>query len=77
MIVDFEKSAIKQLAQNAVTRKTGARGLRGVTEKLLLETMFKLPTLQGLEKVVIDKDVIDGKSEPILVYHKKKQSGEK
>lgn len=74
--VDFEKNAIKQLAKNAVIRKTGARGLRGVTEKLLLETMFKLPTLKGLEKVVIDQDVIEGKSEPILVYQKKKQSGE-
>ena len=39
-----------------------ARGLRGVTEKLLLETMYHMPSMQGLEKVIIDKDVIDGKS---------------
>ncbi len=76
--VEFDESAIQQLAQNAVKTKTGARGLRGVTEKLLMDTMYNLPSLKELKKVIIDKDVIDGKSEPILVYEgNKKRSGEK
>ena len=74
--VEFLPEAISELAQNAIRSKTGARGLRGVTEKLLMDTMYNLPTLKGLEKVVIDKDVIKGVSEPILVYEKKKRSGE-
>ena len=76
--VDFEDSAVKQLAKNAIRTKTGARGLRGVTEKLLMDTMYHLPSMKGLKKVIIDKDVINGKSDPILVYDKdkKKRSGE-
>ena len=74
--VEFDSSAIAQLAKNAIKSQTGARGLRGVTEKLLMDTMYNLPSLKGLKKVVIDKDVIDGKSDPVLVYDKKKRSGE-
>ena len=76
--VEFDESAIQKLAQNAVKTKTGARGLRGVTEKLLMDTMYNLPSLKKLKKVIIDEDVIDGKSDPILVYDSnKKRSGEK
>jgi ATP-dependent Clp protease ATP-binding subunit ClpX len=77
--VEFDDSAVEKLAINAIKTGTGARGLRGVTEKLLLDTMYHLPSMKGLEKVVIDADVIDGKSEPILVYKndQKKRSGEK
>lgn len=74
--VEFDSSAIKQLAKNAIRSKTGARGLRGVTERLLMDTMYHLPSMKGLQKVIIDEDVIKGKSDPILVYDKKKQSGE-
>ncbi|MCP8352459.1 ATP-dependent Clp protease ATP-binding subunit ClpX [Candidatus Synchoanobacter obligatus] len=76
--VVFEESAISKLAKNAVRTKTGARGLRGVTERLLMDTMYHLPSMKGLEKVIIDADVIDGKSDPILVYKQdsKKRSGE-
>jgi ATP-dependent Clp protease ATP-binding subunit ClpX len=70
--VEFQESAIKRLAENATRSKTGARGLRSVTEKLLLDTMYELPSLKGVEKVIIDKDVIDGKQAPIIVYQKKK-----
>ncbi|MDC3181128.1 ATP-dependent Clp protease ATP-binding subunit ClpX [Gammaproteobacteria bacterium] len=74
--VDFQDSAIKRLAENATRSKTGARGLRSVTEKLLLDTMYELPSLKGVEKVIIDRDVIDGKQAPIIVYQKDtKQSG--
>ncbi|MEC7031027.1 MAG: ATP-dependent Clp protease ATP-binding subunit ClpX [Pseudomonadota bacterium] len=77
--VEFDESAIQKLAKNAVKTKTGARGLRGVTERLLMDTMYNLPSLKELKKVIIDEDVIDGKSDPILVYDKntKKRSGEK
>ncbi len=77
--VEFHPSAVKALAKNAVKTKTGARGLRGVTEKLLMETMYNLPSQKGLKKVIIDEAVIKGESEPILVFDKenKKRSGEK
>lgn len=73
--VEFNPSAIKRLAENAVKSKTGARGLRGVTERLLMDTMYHLPSRKGLKKVIIDEEVIDGKQDPILVYEKEKKKG--
>lgn len=73
--VEFDISAIKRLAENAVKSKTGARGLRGVTEKLLMDTMYNLPSQKGLKKVIVDKDVIDGKQDPILVFEQEKKKG--
>ncbi|UTC24331.1 ATP-dependent Clp protease ATP-binding subunit ClpX [Candidatus Comchoanobacter bicostacola] len=77
VVIEFQESAVKRLAENAIKSKLGARGLRGVTEKLLLNTMYDIPSIKGLDKVVIDQDVIDGKLDPILVYKEKqgKQAG--
>lgn len=69
--VEFDDSAISRLAENAIKTKTGARGLRGVTERLLMDTMYHLPSQKGLKKVVIDQDVIDGKQDPILIFEEK------
>ena len=72
--VEFDVSAIKRLAENASKTKTGARGLRGITERLLMDTMYNLPAQKGLKRVVIDADVIDGRQDPILVFDKEKKA---
>jgi ATP-dependent Clp protease ATP-binding subunit ClpX len=52
-------------------RKTGARGLRSILEGMLLDTMFDLPSLDGVDEIVIDKDVVEGRKEPVKVFAKK------
>jgi ATP-dependent Clp protease ATP-binding subunit ClpX len=58
-----------------IERKTGARGLRSILEGILLDTMFDLPGMDGVEKVMVDKDVIEGRKEPVRVYADKKKDG--
>ena len=58
------------IAKKAIQRKTGARGLRSILEAILLDTMFDLPTFDGVDEVVIDKDVVAGNKAPVLVYAK-------
>ncbi len=64
----FREDAVKGIAQLALKRKTGARGLRSIMESILLNTMYELPLMKNLEEVVITKDVVEGKSQPILKY---------
>ncbi len=52
----------------AIERKTGARGLRSIMENMLLDTMFDLPALEGVEEVVISAEVVDGKAQPLIIY---------
>ncbi len=66
--VDFRKEALHAIAKHALERKTGARGLRSILEGTLLDIMYQLPSLENVSKVVIDEGVIDGTSEPILIY---------
>ncbi|MFQ3307581.1 MAG: ATP-dependent Clp protease ATP-binding subunit ClpX [Candidatus Midichloriaceae bacterium] len=66
----IDKSAILEIAEIASKRKTGARGLRSILEKLLLDTMFKVPGNKDVQKVIVDKDVVSGKKEPELVLKK-------
>lgn len=66
--LQFRKDALSEIAQLAIERKTGARGLRSILEQLLLDTMYDLPSLNNVEKVVINKSVIQGKKSPLLVY---------
>lgn len=68
VVLDFQEDALKAMAEKALARKTGARGLRTILENVLLDTMFDLPSMNNVEKVVIDKSVIEGKSEPKLIY---------
>ena len=58
----------KAVAKKAITRKTGARGLRSIMEIILLETMFELPSLHGVEEVVINKEVVAGSARPLMIY---------
>jgi ATP-dependent Clp protease ATP-binding subunit ClpX len=64
------EDALKAVAKKAITRKTGARGLRSIMETILLETMFELPSLHGVEEVVINKEVVNAAAKPVFVYAK-------
>jgi len=66
--LEFREEALHAVAQKAMERKTGARGLRSILEKVLLDTMYDLPTLEGLSKAIVDADVINNKSKPLLIY---------
>ncbi len=66
--LQFRKDALTEIAKLAIARKTGARGLRSILELLLLDTMYDLPSLKNVAKVVINKAVIQGKKPPLLVY---------
>jgi ATP-dependent Clp protease ATP-binding subunit ClpX len=70
--LSFTDDALKSVAKKAILRKTGARGLRSILEAILLETMFELPTLQGVEEVVINAEVVDGRGSPLMIYAEKK-----
>ena len=70
--LSFTDDALKSIAKKAILRKTGARGLRSILEAILLETMFELPTLQGVEEVVINAEVVDGRGSPLMIYAEKK-----
>ncbi|TFF18712.1 ATP-dependent Clp protease ATP-binding subunit ClpX [Jiella endophytica] len=64
----FHEDALKAIARKAIERKTGARGLRSIMEAMLLDTMFDLPTLEGVQEVVISEEVIDGSARPLYIY---------
>ncbi|WP_010323051.1 ATP-dependent Clp protease ATP-binding subunit ClpX [Marinobacterium stanieri] len=66
--VDFREEALKAVANKALERRTGARGLRSILEATLLDIMYQLPSLENVAKVVIDEGVINGTSDPILIY---------
>ena len=68
--VDFGQDALKAIADKAMERKTGARGLRSILESVLLDTMYDIPSNPSVAKVVIDGAVINGDSEPLIVYEK-------
>lgn len=72
--LDFREDALRAVAQKAMDRKTGARGLRSILEGILLETMYDIPSAENVIKVVIDASVIEGESEPILVYESNEQA---
>ncbi len=66
--LEFRPDALRAIARKAIKRKTGARGLRTIVESVLLDTMYDLPSLENVSKVVVDESVIDHKSEPYLIY---------
>jgi ATP-dependent Clp protease ATP-binding subunit ClpX len=68
--IEFQDDALKAIAKKALAKKAGARGLRSILEKLLLETMYHLPSQKGLSKVIIDSGVVNGKKTPILIHKK-------
>jgi len=66
--IEFREEALRAVAQRAMQRKTGARGLRTILENVLLDIMYDLPSMRNVEKVVVDDDVIRGECKPYLVY---------
>ncbi|WP_062016809.1 ATP-dependent Clp protease ATP-binding subunit ClpX [Aureimonas sp. AU4] len=74
--LSFHEDALKAIARKAIERKTGARGLRSIMESMLLDTMFDLPTLEGVQEVVISEDVIDGNARPLYIYAERKEEKE-
>jgi len=69
--LEFTDDALVAIAKKAIERKTGARGLRSILEGILLDTMFDLPSMDGVNEVHVDKDVVAGTKEPVRVYAKK------
>lgn len=66
--LNFHEDALREIARRAITRKTGARGLRSIMEKILLDTMFELPELEGVREVVISDEVVRGSARPLYIY---------
>lgn len=66
--IQFREDSLQAIARKAKERKTGARGLRSIMESVLLETMYRIPSLKNVSKVIIDAAVIEGESEPLLMY---------
>jgi ATP-dependent Clp protease ATP-binding subunit ClpX len=66
--LEFREDALGAIARKAMQRKTGARGLRSIMENILLNTMYELPSMENVSKVVIDEAVIRGDAEPYLIY---------
>jgi len=69
--LDIREEALKAIARRAMARKTGARGLRTILESTLLNSMYELPSLENVSRVVVDESVIDGDSEPFILYEDK------
>ncbi len=68
----FHETALSAIAKRAIERKTGARGLRSIMENILLDTMFDLPTLEGVSEVVISDEVVNGNARPLYIYADRK-----
>ena len=66
--VDFTEDALRAIAAKAIARKTGARGLRSIMEGILLDPMYDLPGLEGVEEIVINREVVDGRAKPLYIY---------
>ncbi len=66
----FKENALKEIAQKAISKKTGARGLRSILENILLKTMYDLPSQDNIEEVIVDAGAAKGQSQPILVHTK-------
>ena len=69
----FKENAIKEIAQKAINKKTGARGLRSILESVLLKTMFDLPSMENVNEVIVDSGAAKGQSQPIIVHSKNAQ----
>jgi ATP-dependent Clp protease ATP-binding subunit ClpX len=70
--LSFPTEALGAIARKAIARKTGARGLRSILEGLLLDTMFDLPSMRGVEEVVVSADVVDGRAKPLHIYSERR-----
>ncbi|MDQ2068946.1 ATP-dependent Clp protease ATP-binding subunit ClpX [Natronospira bacteriovora] len=72
--LDFRDDGLRAVARKAMERKTGARGLRTILEGVLLDTMYDLPSMENVEKVVVDEAVINGEARPYIIYHSEEKA---
>ena len=72
--LEFKGESVSEIAKQAISKKTGARGLRSILENILLKTMFELPDMDDVIKVTVDKSSVKGLSEPIMTYGKKQST---
>ncbi len=70
--LEFREKALEAIAKQAIKRKSGARGLRSIVENKLLDVMYELPALTGLQKVVVDENVVNKDATPLYIYEQKK-----
>ncbi len=68
----FPQEALSAISKKAIQRKTGARGLRSILESILLDTMFELPSMRGVEEVVVSADVVEGRAKPLQIYSERR-----
>ncbi len=66
--LELAEEALRGIAQKAIARKTGARGLRSIMEAILLDSMFELPSLAGVSEIVINREVVEGRAKPLHIY---------
>jgi ATP-dependent Clp protease ATP-binding subunit ClpX len=71
--LDFSDDALHAIARKAIARKTGARGLRSIMENILLESMYELPSLEGVEEIVINGEVVEGRAKPLYIYSDRRE----
>ncbi len=69
----FTPEALRAIARKAIARKTGARGLRSILEDILLDTMFELPSMEGVEEVVVNEEAVEKQAKPLLIYSESKE----
>ncbi|MFK5892549.1 MAG: ATP-dependent Clp protease ATP-binding subunit ClpX [Pseudomonadota bacterium] len=72
--LEIRDDALHAIAKKAMNKKTGARGLRSIMENILLDTMYELPSMVDVQKVVLDENVVNGETEPLLVYENKEKT---
>ena len=72
----FTDGALEAIAERAINRKTGARGLRAIMETILLDTMFELPSLESVEEIVINREVSEGRAKPLYIYAERREDME-
>ena len=70
--LSFAEEALRAIAQKAIQRKTGARGLRSIMEGILLDPMFELPGMEGVEEIVVNRETVDNTAKPLMIYSEKR-----
>jgi len=71
--LSFNEDALRSISEKAIQRKTGARGLRSIMESILLDTMFDLPGLEAVDEVVVNKEVVEGRAQPLYIYSERRE----
>ena len=74
--LEFSEDSLRAIAEKAILRKTGARGLRSIMESILLDPMYELPGLEGAEEIVINREVVEGNTEPLYIYSDRRKDME-